>query len=219
MQAIQAFDATIKRARAVLQAHERLRGPGRGKRPRSHADVLRAAVVITVSAMDAYFHDKILENVRRVVRKTAPNFPQQLVKLLAEDSKAEQIVSKFLKISMASRPLAHIRTEVRKSLSERAFQDPGKIDWGMKIIGVNNFWRDAARKAELTEKQLKDSVQKYVRRRNEIVHQGDLGTSKKRKHRVQGINREYVVGCVDEIERFVHNAESTILRPHRRRRR
>ncbi len=78
-----------------MQAHKKLRGPGPGKRPRSHGELLRAAVVTAVSAMDAYFHDKILENIPLVIRRTKPELPEELIKLIVEDTKADKVAKRL----------------------------------------------------------------------------------------------------------------------------
>jgi hypothetical protein len=210
MKAIDAFDATMKRAQALVKAHVELHGAGRGKRPRFHSELLRAAVVTSVSAMDAYFHDKISENIRKTIQRTSPNVPEQLVQLIADGQKAEGVVREFLQIAMKDRPLARVGTIVSQKLSEKVFQDPGKIEWGMRLIGVNDFWRQISRRMQTTEGQARAFIMPYAKRRHGIVHRGDLGTAKKTKHRVRQISREYAQKSIDDIHRFVHTAEEVI---------
>ena len=210
MRAFEAFESTIKRAKALMKAHRKLRGPGPGKRPRFHSELLRATVVTSVSAMDAYFHDKIVENVRRTIRRRAPNFPKELVELIAEDQKPDSVVQKFLSISMRDRPLAHVTTMVARKLNERAFQDPAKMEWGMKLIGIRDFWRRVSRKMERTPEDAKREIMAYVKRRHQIVHRGDLSAAKKTKHQVRKINRPFAERCIRDVEDFVDCAERAV---------
>lgn len=210
MRALEAFDSTIKRARALMKAHRKLRGKGRHKRPRFHSELRRAAVVTAVSAMDAYFRDKIVENVRKAIRRTNPQFPQELVEFLGENSKSEELVRTFLKISMRERPLAHVTTLVARRLNERAFQDPGKIERGLKLIGVTDFWGRIANRLDTTPKQAKDSILPYIRRRHEIVHSGDLYSAKNKKHQVRPISQDFANKCIEDIEDFVLKSDSAI---------
>ena len=210
MRAIEAFESTMKRARALVKAHAKLRGRGRGKRSRFHSELLRATVVTSVSAMDAYFHDRIVENVRRTIRRTAPQFPDELLSFIAKDQKVDAAVRRFLQISMKKRPLAHVTTLVARKLDERAFQDPGRIEWGMKLIGVGDFWTRLAQELGMTPAKAKRFIMPYVRRRHLIVHRGDLGTAKKTKHQVRKITREFAERCMEDIDRFVHCAEAEI---------
>jgi hypothetical protein len=210
MEAVEAFDSTIQRARALIKAHAKLRGPGPGKRPRFHSDLLRAALVTAVSAMDAYFHDKIVRNVSSTIKKTKPNFPPELVSLLAGRQKANEVVGVLLQISMKARPLAHISTRVARGLSERTFQDPGRIEQGLKIIRVQDFWTSVSNALDVPPNELKREMMQYVKRRHSIVHAGDLGTSKKMRHQVRQISRTFAETCIESIERFVHASDAVI---------
>ena len=208
MRAVDAFDSTIKRARALVKAHHKLHGAGPGKRPRFHSELLRAALVTAVSALDAYFHDKIIENVRKTIRRTSPDFPDHLVQLIAEGNKADNVVKDFLQIAMKDRPLARVATIVSRKLNEKTFQDPGKIAWGMQLIGIGNFWPRVANEMNMTEPEVKSLLMKYIKRRHAIVHRGDLGTSKKTKHRVRKVSGEFAENCIDDVSRFVHSVEA-----------
>jgi len=211
MEALKAFDSTIKRARALIRAHTKLHGQGRGKRPRFHSELLRAALVTSVSAMDAYFHDKIAQNIARTIKRTEPDFPVELVSLLSEVGKnKEDVVRALLKVTTRDRPLAHVSTQVNRLLSERTYQDPGKIEQGLKTIGINGFWQSVAPKLNTTPDQLKRDVVRYIKRRHAIVHVGDLGTSKKTRHRVRKISPSFSLECVDFIERFVYAANDVV---------
>jgi len=208
---LKAFDSTIKRARALMKAHAKLRGTGRGKRPRFHSELLRAALVTTVSAMDAYFHDKIARNISRTIKRTAPEFPGELVSLLAEGKKSkEEVVKVFLKISIKDQPLAHVSTQVNRILSERTYQDPGKIETGLRIMGVNDFWQQVSSSLGVSADNQKRQVLQYVKRRHGIVHSGDLGTAKKNRHRVRKITPEFAGECIDSIEQFIHAADNIV---------
>lgn len=160
--------------------------------------------------MDAYFHDKIIGNIRRTVKKTAPDFPADLVNLLAEGQKANEVARTFLQIAMKPRPLAHVCTIVAHSLSERSYQDPGKIERGLRMIGVARFWELVSVEMDATEKELKRQIVNYVKRRHSIVHAGDLGIAKKTRHRPKKISKPYTETSIDAIEKFIHKADSII---------
>jgi len=210
MEAIRAFDSTVKRARALIKAHVKLRGTGPGKRPRFHSELLRAALVTAVAAMDAYFHDKILQNISRTIKRTGPNFPEDLVSLLSENQNKEEVVRAFLKISMEKRPLSHVNTKAARNLSERTYQDPGKIERGLRIIGVNNFWDATSNALNTTPRDLKRKILAYVKRQHSIVHAGDLWKAKKHRHKVRAITPEFATDCIDDIEEFVQTADTVI---------
>lgn len=193
-----------------MKAHAKLRGQGPGKRPRFHSELLRAALVTSVSAMDAYFHDKIARNISGTIKRKAPHFPEELVSLLSEGKNKDDVVRAFLSISITDRPLAHVSTQVNRILSERTYQDPGKIEQGLRIIGINDFWRSVAATLNADPDQLKRQILRYVKRRHSIVHVGDLGTSKKTRHQVRKITPSFSRECVDSIEQFIHAADDIV---------
>ena len=71
MAAINNFRLTIDRSKKLVDLHRGLCPIGKPKV--EFSDILRGAVVVSVSAIDGYFHEKIPENIPRPVRaKSTP---------------------------------------------------------------------------------------------------------------------------------------------------
>jgi|GEM_PF-1765696 len=198
MAAFDNFQQTIERAKKLIEIHKNLSPHGKPKA--EHADILRSAVVISVSAMDGYFHEKIPENVARLVRaKKGRQLPGKLVQTIKEQATHD----KLIEILFEERPTAHITSMIRKSMKDRTYQDPSKIDEIIKILGLDDVWFKLSQKLKTSKDKSKSLVQGYVNRRHQIVHRGDYGQSMKTKNKLKNISRRYTVRCVNDISRFI----------------
>lgn len=205
MSAIDNFRNVIQRAEAMVQLHRTL--SPRGKPRAEHADLLRAAVVIAVSGMDGYFHERIPESVARFVRaKKGKNLPGKLVQLIKDAASHDRLIE----VLFEERPLSHIVTMVRKSMADRTYQDAGKIEDAVKILGVEDLWFKMAQKLKVSKEKTRTHVQPYVERRHQIVHRGDFGQTKRTKNQLKPIARAYAERCVSEIRRFVEAIDKTV---------
>lgn len=198
MKAHEAFRETIKRARAFAELHEELCPVGKPRH--EYADILRAAVVFAVSAMDAYLHDKILEKVTPlVIARKGKQLPGKLVEIIKDEATHERL----LEIIFEERPPAHLATLVRKHISDLTFQNAGKIEGALKVLGLDDVWYQVGTRLGVGKEKARGFVQAYVDRRHAIVHEGDLGKAKKIRHRLAKITRPYAKKCVSDVERFI----------------
>ena len=198
MGAYEEFVKTNERAQKLIETHKELNP--RGKPKVEHADILRAAVVLCVAAMDAYLHDLVVEKIARFVRaKKGTNLPGGLVTMIKENVSHDRLVG----ILFEKRPLAHIATVVRKATADRTYQEPAKIEGVLKILGVQDLWFQVGRELGITKEKAKVFIQSYVTRRHEIVHRGDLGAAKKTKGKLRKISRPYAEKCVRDVSKFV----------------
>jgi len=205
MPAIDNFRNVIHRAEAMVALHKTL--CPRGKPRAEHADLLRAAVVTAVSGMDGYFHERIPESIARFVRaKKGRNLPGRLVQLIKEAATHDRLIE----VLFEERPLSHIATMVRKSMADRTYQDAGKIEDAIKILGVEDLWFKMAQKLKVSKDKAKTHIQSYVQRRHQIVHRGDFGQTKRTKNQLKPMARPYADNCVREIGRFVEAIDSIV---------
>ena len=119
MKAIEAFRASIERADGLLSIHRLTYPRGRPPKVTEAEDLLRAVVVFSVSALDSYLHDKILENVVQVVQHGAKaagqGIPGSVLKILEEDLP----LNKALALLYRKRPDEEIRRSLSRKLGER----------------------------------------------------------------------------------------------------
>ena len=203
MNAFDAFNRTLERAQSLVDVHCVSFPKGRPPKGGEPDDLLRAVVVFAVSAVDSYIHDKIIENVVRIVvycGKRGSGFPGHLIDVM----KSAITTEKALTLIYRKRPDQEVQKIMRQHLSERTFQDPGKIEAAMRYLGLSDLWEPVRVRLRLSSKdRAKKFIQSYVNRRHHIVHEGDIYKSKKYRHQLRPITRPYARNCVRDVKKFV----------------
>lgn len=163
------------------------------------SDSGRAGIVTAVAAFDRYFTTRFAECITPILQHEGPN--NELIELL---SKAGLDLKGALELLHADRPYRKIRNLIGDHLSEVTTQTFHVIDELFKTIGLSEFTLHVERKAQ--RKQLRTSIQKLVKRRHAIVHDGDLNAY----GRLVPINHKDTVKRIEQIKIFVENAEKII---------
>lgn len=187
------FDKNVVGARVCVRLFRKL------PRPTSQLNtrwLLRAAVVFAVSALDRYFHDKIKYRVGRL-RLSA--LPTQLVRL-------EVPLGDLEKWHRARRKGNVLRNWVTARLATRSLQSPPEIADALKLVGIN-FWSSIAGSSASAASTKRD-LNELIRRRNQIVHEGDRQQSRRSGKKLRPIGRKRVVGWIDFVENVVTKAEA-----------
>jgi len=209
------FESSISAADKLLAMYSELRKlrglAQRGALSGENKDLLwlpRSAVVASLSALDAYVHSIIYDRLPHALRlnpvplalceamsavipiKNADSFRSAVPVLASNDSFA------YLTNSLKERTLAFL-----------SYQAPEKIAAGYELIGVSDIfarvsamWPGPATSAD----DIKRYLANYVKRRNQIAHEGDLeGGGAERS-----MQPDYARGCKD----FVVNLASRLNR-------
>lgn len=141
--------------------------------------LLRAVVVFSVSALDAYFHDKIKY---RAARFSPPKMPVELAKF-------EVPLGDLLKWETAKRKGNVIRNWLTEHFATRPLQRKEDIDKALKLVDIPPVW-STIEPIQTKQKAMIEEIRAMIRRRNQIAHEGDRGTSRKSGKRLRPINRE-----------------------------
>jgi RiboL-PSP-HEPN len=135
------------------------------------SELLRAAHVTVVAALDRYCHELI---VSRCIRSLGSG--------KACSAELRKIALPILDVHKAvmharkpkSRPLNLVRASLQEFLYKRTFQSPNEIAQGLQIIGVGNLWTECGTQMNCTAHVITTRLDKIVTRRNKIVHEGDI---------------------------------------------
>lgn len=165
-------------------------------------DLLRASYVMTLSAMDAYFHAKIVGRVVQHAKVTEPSDGLLNCKILVSDFIAGQKKYK--------RKYQALRTAIERTLSYQSLQAPNRIADGLCLIGVGDFWTSVASNLEKDKKKLVANIKSIVRRRNQIAHEGDVSQSKKTRNKSRAIGHKDVADAISLVCDVVDAAEQII---------
>lgn len=165
-------------------------------------DLLRGALVMAVSAMDAYFHRKIKCYVARLAKK-GDDAPGAL-------RACEITLVDFASAIESERPWGKFGAVVGRKLGYQSLQSPAKIETGLQLLGVKSFWKEVGKKLNVEPDALKFQLDGIVKRRNEIAHEGDVSTARKTLGRTRDISPQFVQESIDLIESIVMAADDVI---------
>jgi len=159
--------------------------------------ILRAAIVFTVSALDAYFHDKVKYRIGKI---PLSDLPDTLMKF-------EITVSALLAWDKAKRKRNVLRNLVVANLSTKPLQSPKVIAETLKLVNIQSFW-NRVEPDKIKQKDLLHHFNEIIHRRNKISHEGDRLTSRRSGKKLRAISPIYVlrtikfaVDLVDKVEK------------------
>ena len=200
---ISAADSLI----AMYSELRRLRGLGqRGALSAANQDLLwlpRSAVVASLSALDAYVHAVINERVPHALRLSP--IPQSLCEAMASivPIKNAEGFRTAVPLLASTDSLAELTKQLKdRNLAYLSYQAPEKIIAGYDLIGESNIfervsatWPGPSTSAD----DIKRYLANYVKRRNQIAHEGDLVAG--------GVSRlmqpVYAQGCAEFVSNLV----------------
>ncbi len=165
------------------------------------SDLSRAAVVLAVAAMDAYFTDVFAENLVRYLK--AKGAQKQLTRLLCE---AGLDTATALELLAMRRPYRRVRRLIEAHLERHTTQRPDAIDQLFLAYGIRDFCERAQGLAK--RRKLTASVRGLVERRHEIVHDGDINSH----GRLQKIDRKQIRRKVEDVVKFVAASEQLLAK-------
>ena len=158
--------------------------------------LLRAVIVFSVSALDAYFHDKVKY---RGGRFDLQDMPPSLAKF-------EIPLVDLTKWDEAKRKGNVIRNWLVEHFSTIPLQRQEAISNALKMVGIDSLWATIEPKSPDREKML-DQMQGFIKRRNQVAHEGDRESSRKSGKKLRPINRQYAEDCMKFVIAFVAKIE------------
>jgi len=166
-------------------------------------ELLRAEWAARVSALDLYVHELVAQNMIRIF----------LGKLPVSDgfNRFKCSADTLIRIKNAGEMDSAVNAfdlEVRTILGRMTFQTPDDIADGIRLVSNCELWKSISinrgskkKDAEFNSKMIKRSLSLIVKRRNSIVHEGDLEPSFPRIARQ--ISKEDLLQVKNEIYEIV----------------
>lgn len=170
-------------------------------------EILRAAIVASISALDKYMHDIVVEKCWKLLDGPEKDIPKELAALKVPVLATKKALDK-LRSNSAARPGSQIKKHIQEMLHrEFTFQSVSGIDKASKMLGIADFWGQVA--TQMPGKPSKGDVQKELtkvaRRRNKIVHEADIVRKISAQNIAQNpIQRSEADGFVCWVKDFVY---------------
>ncbi|MCC3441152.1 MULTISPECIES: HEPN domain-containing protein [unclassified Microcoleus] len=163
--AIDLFRISIARVRDLIAVHNSLKAQTSNVLDLS--DMLRAALVLAVSALDYYIHEVVrigMLEIHRGQRLEPPAFSGFQISLgnARTGINAGQNIDSWLE------------DEIRQRHSYKSFQQPNAIADAVRLICDKKLWEEVSINMGSPAKDIKQKLILIVDRRNKIAHEADI---------------------------------------------
>lgn len=143
-------------------------------------ELLRAALVASVSALDRYCHEVLVARVIRQIKRSERNWPPELRKVKVSLSAvktaiAHAITRKGRGGRIRPRPMNIIRHALQEQFHrDLSLQGSDDIAQAFSMVGVKSLWTACEKSLGERPREIKQRLDAIVKRRNQIVHEGDI---------------------------------------------
>jgi len=170
-----------------------------------YCDCYRAAVVLTISALDAFVRKIVISEIRNVISDTKkpinPELADYVKKLLNQD--------KLLDAARNYNLLEKVEQAVKDDFETKSFQGEWKITFYLKMVGYKDIFSDVSVKADINESNLKRKLNVFTNRRHVIAHSGDYNLNQT-PHKENEITKKYAKECIDTVKLFATTIHTLI---------
>ena len=131
------------------------------------SDILRAAFVLAVSALDYYIHEVVRIGMLEIYRGQRPETPAfsrfQISLSSLRQALNEAASNDYL-----------LENEIRQRHSYQSFQRPDKIADAIRLISDKQLWKEVAVKMDIPAQEIKEQLSLIIARRDQIAHEADI---------------------------------------------
>lgn len=190
---LQEFDENIHYARALIAGGAALRAlPNFPAHPE---DLYRAAWNQSVSAMDHWLHDELINRAVRLANDTGNRRPQSMLTLRLPFEALERTRNEPIYVVF--------RDFLTREFQRRSFHSVDDITQGIKLVSLltsDSLWNALGRALGMTQQQAKQRHEEIIKRRNDISHRADRDAFGQR----QPMTEAQATAAVDWIHSLVH---------------
>jgi len=168
-------------------------------------ELLRAEIVLAVSALDCYVHDVVRIGMARSLCVSSGE-PDAYLKF----GVSMQFVKHVLRASSANDKATLFDQEVRRLHGFKTFQNADSISQAFSLLGVARLWDKTADGLGIRCPDVKVQLNLVVDRRNKIAHEADIDPS-------SGVGTKYPIDfptvqqSVDFLDSLVHQMQTVVL--------
>jgi hypothetical protein len=180
------------------------------------SELLRAALVTSVSAFDRYCHDLLLLRLMPEVRRAEKNWPADLKKVavplpVVKKALDHAKVRKGRGGKKRTRPMTIVKNVLQDQFHRNlTLQKPDDVARALSMVGVKHIWNDCVSTMGTSAEEMKNRLGTISKRRDHIVHEGDIKRVRRGgKVRLNEVNNDQVKDDVDWLRRLVNAIDQT----------
>ena len=196
--AIDLFGICIRRVRDLIALHHSLKAQASSVLDIS--DMLRAALVLAVSALDYYIHEVVrigMLEIHRGLRPEPPGFSG--FQISRGNARAG--------INAGQNIDSSLEDVIRERHSYKSFQKPDKIAKAVLLICEKNLWEEVSTNMSRPAQDIKQQLNLIVDRRNKIAHEADIDPTLSIGNRwpIDELLVNEAVDFIEQVVESIHN--------------
>lgn len=162
--AIEQFRANIARVRDLGAIYSSLRS--QTTPAMDLTDILRAEMVLAVSAFDHYIHDVTRMGMQEIYQGTRPHTPA----FLRFNVSLENVLQGMADPTSTD----WLENEIRTQHGWRSFQHADNVADAIRLVSGKSLWAELAGMLGQSPREVKEELNLIVDRRNKIAHEADM---------------------------------------------
>jgi hypothetical protein len=186
------FVRCIKRAENLISFHKNDENP----QADNYCDAYRAAIVLTIAALDAYIRTVAIAKIVEKLKKK-PKMSDPLCVYIKEIMSHESLLESAMNESF----FLEIETQITNDFQKISFQGERRISHYMELAGYKNIIGIVAKKRNTNEHNLKKSIDTFTKRRHTIAHGGDYDINQTPFKEIE-IEKPFAVECIKIVSDF-----------------
>jgi len=196
---IEQFRLNISRVRDLVAVYSILENQTAGRL--MFSDILRAAFVLAVSALDYYVHEVVKIGMLEIYRGQRPE--------TSAFSRFQVSLSSLRKaLNEAASNDYLLENEIRQRHSYQSFQRPDKIADAIRLISDKQLWKEVSVKMDIPVQDIKEQLSLIIERRDQIAHEADIDPTCPDTR--CPINQVFVSEKVDFLEQVVESIHKVL---------
>jgi hypothetical protein len=203
LSSFEVFEKCIKRAENLISFHsttEQIKEISE----QHYCDSYRAAVVLTISALDAFVRKVVISEIIKVIndkKDLNPKLCDYLKSLLNND----QLLEAARKYDFIER----VEKAIKSDFETKSFQGEWRISSFMEMVGYKDIFSEVSVKVNINETNLRSKLSQFTSRRHTIAHSGDINLNQN-PHKENTIDKKYANECVEIVRLFAKTINEII---------
>lgn len=190
------FEQCITRAKNLISVHESTQEIDEMSEAH-YGDCYRAAVVLSISALDAFIRKIIVSEIRKLVADDTKPLNTELSDYLKGLLNQDKLLDAARKYNL----LDAVEKAMKEDFSTKSFQGEWKISSHLSMVGYKDVFSQVSIKADVNEKNLKKKLSVFTMRRHVIAHSGDYDLNQI-PHKENEISKTYAEDCIKTVSLF-----------------
>jgi len=167
-------------------------------------EILRAEIVMLVSAMDCYIHDIVRVSMIEMFKGSKSSN-----KYFDDFAISSKTVVNILNTNNPVDRVGLFENEIQEIISKDSYQSPSSIEYALRFLDIRNLWTVLSSDMEMRPDDIKSTLSLIIHRRNKIAHEADFNQVTLTKNPIDKMicdsNIEFISKFCEAINKYINN--------------